>query len=246
MLSFPTFSLSRVYPPGASFITACCAWCPMQVTTHTSGKNLAHRVLYLTEFSFNTGCNLYLYLKGSKTMTVPLLATGWEKGAGVQDGARAAIVWANTFAGVRKGFPQSTLHMSGQSGVSAVAPIKPSFGVDEAVDATTGRWKTGAHQAVMTARIETVPQSVLAAWSLWREFGCLSLSNTMTLSRFLQNQSPWWWYCQMSHHSWSRQERPVTPCSVQKVCGPRITNLSVPEQLQPKASVSGKATPQPP
>lgn len=45
-------------------------------------------------------------------------------------------------------------HTSGQSGVSAAAPIKPSFGVDEAGHATTGRWKTGAHQAVMTARTE--------------------------------------------------------------------------------------------
>lgn len=97
MFSFPRSSLSKVYLPGASFITACFTWYPVQVIINTSGKKLAR------EFSFKIfpsihGATYICTLKGSKTMMIPLLATSWGKEAGVQDGARAAVTRANTLA----------------------------------------------------------------------------------------------------------------------------------------------------
>lgn len=50
--------------------------------------------------------------------------------------------------------------------------------------------KIWAHHAVTIVRIETVSPPALAACCLWREFGCLPLSNTMIPSRSSQNQSP--------------------------------------------------------
>lgn len=105
--------------------------------------------------------------------------------------------------------------------------------------------KIWAHHAVTIVRIETVSPPALAACCLWRESGCLPLSNTMIPSRSSQNQSPCWLYCWMSHHSnsWVDRKGQLLLAPYKRSVPSESQTLPFQSKTQTKASASGSVLP---